>query len=119
MDLSKIGDESWTIMNNPNNPTGIALTEEESLKMARIVKGKKNSIILADEIYSELQFDGKFKSFRQYLPEQTVISNGISKWACAGGWRLGYCLFPKSLLYLKKQLESVVSETYSCVSAPI
>ena len=106
-------------MNNPNNPTGIALTEDENLKLARIVKSKKDSVIVSDEIYNELQFDGKFKSFRRYLPEQTVITNGISKWACAGGWRLGYALFPKSLLYLKKKLESVVSETYSCVSAPI
>ena len=56
-------------MNNPNNPTGIALTEAENLEMARIVKSKKDAVILADEIYSELQFDGKFKSFRQYLPE--------------------------------------------------
>lgn len=41
-------------MNNPNNPTGLALTEDENLQMARIAKSKKDAIILADEIYSEL-----------------------------------------------------------------
>ena len=51
-------------MNNPNNPTGIALTVEENLKLARIIKSKKDAVIISDEIYNELQFDGKFKSFR-------------------------------------------------------
>ncbi|MBW3583787.1 MAG: aminotransferase class I/II-fold pyridoxal phosphate-dependent enzyme, partial [Euryarchaeota archaeon] len=52
-------------------------------------------------------------------PERTIIGNGISKWAGAGGWRLGSFAFPKELSWLRETMSSVASETYTSVSAPI
>ena len=74
---------------------------------------------MSDEIYSELSFEDKYKSIANYCPEQTIISNGISKWCGAGGWRLGYFVIPNELTKLKNSLKVLASETFSSVSAPI
>ena len=64
-------------------------------------------------------FEDKYKSIANYCPEQTIISNGISKWCGAGGWRLGYFVIPNELTKLKNSLKVLASETFSSVSAPI
>ena len=104
------------LLNSPNNPSGqICQNLEEISKIAK----KNNLIILSDEIYSELSFDGKYKSISNFCPEKTIISNGLSKWCGAGGWRLGYFVIPKDLKIVKDALNVLASETFSAVSAPI
>ena len=104
------------LLNSPNNPSGqICQNLEEISKIAK----KNNLIILSDEIYSELSFDGKYKSISNFCPEKTIISNGLSKWCGAGGWRLGYFVIPKNLKIIKDALNVLASETFSAVSAPI
>ena len=103
-------------LNSPNNPSGQICKNLEEI--SEIVK-KYNLIILSDEIYSELIFEKDFKSISNYCPEKTIISNGLSKWCGAGGWRLGYFLIPNSLNILKNSINVLASETFSSVSAPI
>ena len=104
------------ILNSPNNPSG---TVHKKLKdLAKVIKDN-NIIVVADEIYAELDFSGKYKSLSHYCPENTIISSGLSKWCGAGGWRLGYLVFPKNLSYIKDAIRNVASETYTSVSAPI
>ena len=74
---------------------------------------------MSDEIYSELSFEDNFKSIANYCPEKTIISNGLSKWCGAGGWRLGHFVIPSELTKLKNSLKILASETFSAVSAPI
>ena len=104
------------ILNSPNNPSG---TIHNNLKeFARVAK-KHNIIIIADEIYAELDFTGEYKSLTHYYPENTIISSGLSKWCGAGGWRIGTLTFPKELSYIKDSIRNIASETYTAVSAPI
>ena len=80
---------------------------------------KNNIIVLSDEIYTELDFSGYYKSISHYYPEGTIISSGLSKWCGAGGWRIGSLTFPQELNYIRKIVRNIASETYTSVSAPI
>ena len=104
------------ILNSPNNPSG---TIHGDLKTLAKVSKKHDIIIIADEIYAELDFTGEYKSLTHYYPEGTIISSGLSKWCGAGGWRLGTFIFPNELDHIRQTLRSVVSETFTAVSAPI
>jgi aspartate aminotransferase len=75
--------------------------------------------LISDEIYGLLDHSGEHKSIAQYYPEGTIISSGLSKWAGAGGWRLGTFTFPKELHWLQNAMAIVASETYTSTSAPI
>ena len=104
------------ILNSPNNPSG---TTHGNLKELANVAKKHNVIIIADEIYAELDFTGDYKSITHYYPEKTIISSGLSKWCGAGGWRLGTLLFPEGLSHIRDSVRAIASETYTSVSAPI
>lgn len=106
------------ILNYPNNPTGCSYTEEE-LKALADVASHYHVILLSDEIYGELNFDGAHASIARYYPEGTIISGGLSKWCGAGGWRLGTFAFPSSLNWLLEGMAVVSSETFTATSAPI
>ena len=86
--------------------------------MANVAK-KHNVIIIADEIYAELDFTGEYKSITHYYPEKTIVSSGLSKWCGAGGWRIGTLVFPDELSYIRDSVRTVASETFTAVSAPI
>ena len=104
------------ILNNPNNPSG---TNASNLKKLSKVFKKYNMIVLSDEIYSDLNFSINYDSIAKYYPEKTIISNGLSKWCGAGGWRLGYFAIPEMLNKLNDKMQILASEAYSCPSAPI
>jgi len=106
------------ILNSPNNPSGACFNEAELKALAGVAR-KFNVIILSDEIYSELHFQGQHISIARYYPEGTIISNGISKWAGAGGWRLGFFSFPPQLHKVLELMVVLASETFTSVSAPI
>ena len=103
-------------INSPNNPSG---TICRNLKEIAEVAKKYKLIILSDEIYSELTFNGQYKSISNFYPEGTIISTGLSKWCGAGGWRLGFFAIPKQLKDLKNSLKILCSESFTSVSAPI
>ena len=103
-------------LNSPNNPCGLVCENLEEL--SKVIK-KYNILVLSDEIYSDLTFENNFKSISQYCPDQTIISNGLSKWCGAGGWRLGYFAVPNQYLKLMESLKILASETFTSVSAPI
>ena len=89
------------------NSTGAVATPKELQDLAQVAR-KHKMIIMSDEIYGALSF-GKPNdpldhdrgiSISSYYPEGTVIFGGISKWAGAGGWRLGSASFPPNLMWL-------------------
>ncbi len=104
------------ILNSPNNPSGQVCKNLKEL--SEIIK-KYKIIVLSDEIYSELIFNENYESISDYCEDNVIISNGISKWCGAGGWRLGYFLIPKKLNSLKNSIKILASETFSAVSAPV
>lgn len=106
------------ILNYPSNPTGCTYTDDQLLAIANVAR-KYRLILLSDEIYGEVHFEGRHKSIARYYPEGTIISTGLSKWAGAGGWRLGTFIFPKELRPLQDAMAIIASETYTATSAPI
>ncbi len=87
-------------------------------EIARVAK-KYHMIVIADEIYAELDFSGSYKSLTHYYPEGTIVSSGLSKWCGAGGLRIGTMIFPKKLSYITETMRKIASETFTSVSAPI
>jgi len=106
------------ILNYPSNPTGATYSVRELQELAEVAK-KYRIILLSDEIYGELIFDGKHISTAKFYPEGTIISSGLSKWCGAGGWRLGTFTFPTSLNWLLEAMSAMASETFTSTSAPI
>lgn len=106
------------IFNNPCNPTGTAVTAQTVAELAAVARAHR-LLVLADEIYDYQQFDGNHEPFAKHYPEGTITLTGISKWAGAGGWRLGAFVFPSSLRWLLNAMAVYASETHSCVAAPI
>ena len=103
-------------LNSPNNPSGLICKNLDEL--SEVIK-KYNILVLSDEIYSDLTFENNFTSIADYCPQHTIISNGLSKWCGAGGWRLGYFVIPNEYLKLMHSLKVLASETFTSVSAPI
>ncbi|CAN0590331.1 unnamed protein product, partial [Ectocarpus sp. 12 AP-2014] len=106
------------ILNYPSNPTGCTYADDQLLAIANVAR-KYKLILLSDEIYGEVHFEGTHKSIARYYPEGTIISTGLSKWAGAGGWRLGTFIFPPELRPLQDAMAIIASETYTATSAPI
>ncbi len=107
------------ILNSPNNPTGSAYTEKELQSLAKICR-QYNIIVLSDEIYSQINFDGDFTpSISKYYPQATIVYGGLSKVFSAGGYRLGFMVLPKQFHFLEVYYKSLFSETFSAVASPI
>ena len=106
------------ILNYPSNPTGGTFRVKELQALARVAR-KYRVVLLSDEIYGELHFEGRHISISRFYPEGTIVSGGLSKWCGAGGWRLGCFVFPPSLRWLLDGMAVVASETFTSTSAPI
>jgi len=79
------------ILQFPNNPTGAIMTREDLEKIVAILKDK-NILVISDEIYSELTYEGKHVSIASFpeMKDKTLVINGFSKAFAMTGWRLGY-----------------------------
>ncbi|GAB4361918.1 MAG: pyridoxal phosphate-dependent aminotransferase [Gammaproteobacteria bacterium] len=106
------------ILNYPNNPSGMTYSLRELEAVAEVAR-RYRVILLSDEIYGEVQFNGQHASIARFYPEGTIISAGLSKWCGAGGWRLGTFAFPSNLRWLLDAMAVVASETFTSTSAPI
>lgn len=106
------------ILNYPSNPTGVSYSSSELEALAEVAERFK-VVVLSDEIYGELDHAGTHVSISRMYPEGTIVSSGLSKWAGAGGWRIGTFAFPRDMQWLLDAMAAVASETYTSVSAPI
>jgi aspartate aminotransferase len=79
------------IINSPHNPTGGVLEEKDIRDLAKAI-GDRDIMVLSDEIYSRLIFDGKHFSLMSVpeMRERTIMMDGFSKTYAMTGWRLGY-----------------------------
>ncbi len=75
----------------PNNPTGATMNREEMEKLVDVLKHRE-IVVISDEIYAELTYEGKHTSFASFpeMKERTVLINGFSKAFAMTGWRIGY-----------------------------
>jgi len=84
------------VINTPGNPTGVVQSQETLEKLAEIAK-KHDLIVVSDEIYEKLVYDGAKHVSIAALPgmkERTITLNGFSKCYSMTGWRLGYVAAP-------------------------
>jgi len=107
------------ILNSPGNPDGLCYTASE-LQALTAVLDKYQAMVISDEIYGPLQHNNQHVSIAKYYPRGTFVTSGLSKWAGAGGWRLGIAILPQDYdPQLKDAMLGIASETYSCASSPI
>ena len=79
------------IVNSPQNPTGGVLEKNDIEAIARAI-GDRNIMVLSDEIYSRLIFEGQHHSIMSLdgMKERTILLDGFSKTYAMTGWRMGY-----------------------------
>ncbi|GAA5422400.1 aromatic amino acid aminotransferase [Tetragenococcus halophilus subsp. halophilus] len=95
--LQKYGDEIKAIvLNYPSNPTGVTYSRGEVKAIADVLR-KYSVFVISDEVYSELTYEGEHVSIAEYLREQTILLNGLSKSHAMTGWRLGLIFAPEEL----------------------
>ena len=101
------------VINSPANPTGGVLTREDLERIAALAH-EHDLVVLADEIYGRILYDGTEHVSIASLPgmaERTVVLDGFSKTFAMTGWRLGYAIVPPSLVKTYGQL---IINTISC-----
>ncbi|MDG1476838.1 MAG: aminotransferase class I/II-fold pyridoxal phosphate-dependent enzyme, partial [Vicingaceae bacterium] len=81
----------------PCNPSGSVYTKEELHDIAQLIKDYPNILIVSDEIYEHINFSGKHESIGQFdfIKDQVITVNGVSKGFAMTGWRIGYLGAPK------------------------
>ncbi len=96
-------------LNNPSNPTGVVYSREK-LKAIADIAVRHNLIIVSDEIYERLSYDGtevvSMATFGPQIRERTITVNGFSKAFAMTGWRLGYTASPKPFAKAMTELQS-------------
>ncbi len=104
------------MLNFPTNPTGAAMDPEELEKIAAVCI-KHNLVVLTDEIYCELTYEGRPHHSIATLPgmrERTVLLHGLSKAFAMTGWRIGFACAPAELIEAMMKIHQ-----YSILCAPI
>ena len=104
------------MLNFPTNPTGAAMDPEELEKIATVCV-KHDLVVLTDEIYSELTYEGRPHHSIATLPgmrERTVLLHGLSKAFAMTGWRIGFACAPAELIEAMMKIHQ-----YSILCAPI
>lgn len=97
------------ILNDPNNPTGSIYSREELEKIAEFAK-KHDIIIISDEIYEKLIYDGNkhisIASLSDDAKSRTIVINGFSKSFAMTGWRVGYAAANADIIKLMNSIQS-------------
>jgi aspartate aminotransferase len=107
------------VLNSPGNPDGLSYSDIELQALTAVLQ-KYGAKVISDEIYGPLKHDNQHVSIAKYYPQGTFVTSGLSKWAGAGGWRLGIAILPDACdQQLKETMLGIASETYSCAPSPI
>ncbi|MER3319408.1 MAG: methionine aminotransferase [Allomuricauda sp.] len=88
------------IFNTPHNPTGTIWSENDMLQLQEILRDT-DIILLSDEVYEHIVFDGKLHESAAKYPDlatRSVICSSFGKTFHATGWKIGYCVAPKPLM---------------------
>lgn len=103
------------ILNSPHNPTGGVLSEAAFRKIARAI-GNRDVMILSDEIYSRLIFEGAHFSLISVpeFRERTILLDGFSKTYAMTGWRIGYGVMRQDLAL---QVSRLMTNSNSCTAS--
>ena len=104
------------ILNSPNNPAGFVLGKDFLESLAKIMEDR-NIVLISDEIYEHLVFDGlkhiSIASLSENMREKTLVITGISKGYAMTGWRVGIAAGPAPLIQAMAKLQE---QNTTCVA---
>jgi methionine aminotransferase len=106
------------VVNNPHNPTGAVWSTEDLKQLERLTKGT-DIIVLADEVYEHLVFDGAQHQSVLRLPklaERSIAVYSFGKTYHCTGWKVGYCVAPENLMEAFRRVHQY--EVF-CVNRPV
>ncbi|MEV5177975.1 aminotransferase class I/II-fold pyridoxal phosphate-dependent enzyme [Streptomyces flaveolus] len=108
------------VLTVPDNPTG-TVARRSHVQQVCAVAERWGLAVIADEIYRELVHDGQAPSATEFLPENTVVTTGLSKSMALGGWRIGLARVPDGQWGRKllADLTGVASEIWSSLATPM
>ncbi|GAB1213419.1 hypothetical protein ATERTT37_002568 [Aspergillus terreus] len=122
--ISEGADPRIMLVNSPSNPTGHVFSAE----CVQIIKSfcrSKGIVLITDEIYSDICFDESQKTVSAFdsspdASETVILTGGLSKTYSAGGWRVGYAIFPPTPAgeTIRQTTLAYASECWSAASAP-
>lgn len=105
------------ILNSPSNPTGAVYSRDELAAIAEVCV-KHNILVISDEIYERLVYDGvkhvSIASISPEIKERCVVVNGVSKAYAMTGWRLGYAAGPAHIIAAAGRVQEHAT---SCVNS--
>ncbi|HJT44863.1 MAG TPA: pyridoxal phosphate-dependent aminotransferase, partial [Chthoniobacterales bacterium] len=103
------------IINSPHNPTGGVLEKSDIDEIARVI-GDRNIMVLSDEIYSRLVFEGAHHSIMSIddMKDRTILLDGFSKTYAMTGWRMGYGVMRTDLA---AQVARLMTNSNSCTAS--
>jgi aspartate/methionine/tyrosine aminotransferase len=103
------------ILNSPHNPTGGVMERREVEQLAEVI-GDRNILVLSDEIYSRLLFEGEHFSIMSVpgMQERTILLDGFSKTYAMTGWRMGYGVMRADLA---AQVTRLMTNSNSCTAS--
>ncbi|MBX9742843.1 MAG: aminotransferase class I/II-fold pyridoxal phosphate-dependent enzyme [Chthoniobacterales bacterium] len=104
------------MLNFPTNPTGAVLSQQELVEIAEFCQ-RHDLLVISDEIYSELMFDGAKHHSLVALPgmkERTILLHGVSKAFAMTGWRIGFACGPAEIIEAMMKVHQ-----YSIMCAPV
>ena len=103
------------ILNSPQNPTGGVLSKQDVHDIAEVI-GDRNIMVLSDEIYSRLLFEGEHYSIMSVpgFQERTILLDGFSKTYAMTGWRLGYGVMREDLA---THIARLMTNSNSCTAS--
>ena len=116
--LSRLTDQTRLLMiNTPANPTGGVVPKEEIDKLVAGLTAFPKVVLMADEIYSQMAYENYSHTTLLDYPEiqdRLILLEGWSKTYAMTGWRLGYGIWPESLIGYAERL---AVNSHSCVNA--
>jgi aspartate aminotransferase len=103
------------ILNSPQNPTGGVMPRGDVEQVAKVI-GDRNILVLSDEIYSRLLFEGEHFSIMSVpgMQERTILLDGFSKTYAMTGWRMGYGVMRSDLA---AHLTRLMTNSNSCTAS--
>lgn len=106
------------IINSPHNPSGMLFSEDDMLELQRLAE-KNNLLVLSDEVYEHIIFDGNIHqsaSRFEALAKRSFITASFGKTFHNTGWKMGYCAAPERLM---KEFQKVHQFVVFCVNHPV
>ena len=109
----------WLLLNSPNNPTGAVYDAAELQALADVLRVHEHVLVLSDDIYEHILYDGAFRTLAQVAPDlrsRILTVNGVSKSFSMTGWRLGFAAGASWLISAMETIQSQSTSNPSSIS---